>query len=153
MAADIEMGHSAVQRVNATLTGMNDTLVKSLRECDEYYLAWSREMGHSAEGRKEVKGDWSRKVIVTMNGPRFLSLVGEDDLFCGGAHPNTYRIAIMFDMDTGDRVDWTRMFAESARVSRYSTGVWDGENGNAIVSPALRELSEAQAVSRLQRYV
>lgn len=137
----------AAQRVNATLTGMNHALLKSLRECDKDYLAWARVMGHSAVGRKEVTGDWSRKVIVTMKGPHFLSLVGEDDVFCGGAHPDIDRIAIMFDLGTGDQVNWTKMLAESTGASGYSDSVSDGENVNAIVLPALMELSEARAVS------
>ena len=53
--------------------------------------------------------EWERSVDVTMRGPGFISYVVTDSNYCGGAHPSTGTMAIVYDLRTGAPVDWTRL--------------------------------------------
>lgn len=64
------------------------------------------EQGVGCEG----KGDWHRTILVTMRGPRYLSLLAQDDWYCGGAYPDTDAVAMVFDLDTGTPIDWRGLF-------------------------------------------
>jgi hypothetical protein len=134
----------AQQRVNATLTEMNQRMAQSMRDCDKRFLQSLKQLGVHASGRDLKSGSWSRKVQVTMFTPRFLSMVATDDyIFCGGAHPASDTIAMVFDMSTGATVDWTALIAPSAQPSTYSDKVSDGSTVTALVLPALKKMSLA----------
>jgi len=137
----------AEQRINATLTGLNQRLAQALRNCDEGYGWALKQMGDLAKGQYPVSKDWSRRVKVTMTGPHFFSLVATENAFCGGAHPDSGQMAMVFDITTGAEVDWTTLAAKSAEPSTYSDTVMDGSTMNALVLPALRLLSVASANS------
>lgn len=44
-----------------------------------------------------------------MQGPGYVSFVINDDAFCGGAHPSTATMSIVYDLRTGTPVDWARL--------------------------------------------
>ncbi len=56
---------------------------------------------------------WERTVDVPMRGPSFISFVIKDSAFCGGAHPATATMSIVYDLRTGRPVDWTRLLPPS----------------------------------------
>jgi hypothetical protein len=137
----------AEQNVNATLTDLNLSLTKALAECDAAALA---DMKQSHIPQKDWPGavaeDWSRKVEVTMQGPRFLSLVATDDYVnCAGAHPASDTMAMVFDMTTGTPLNWPAMVAKSAGASTFADTVADGNKVEALVLPALATINLAAA--------
>ncbi len=95
-------------------------------------------VGQPEDGQNQISADWSRTIEVTMEGPRFLSLVVSDETFCGGPHPNGEVIAMVFDMTTGAPVDWTKMVAKSAGASANSAV-------GTLVLPALQKMNLAAA--------
>jgi hypothetical protein len=82
-------------------------------------------------GRK--RADWSRKVSVTMQGPRYVSFVASDDYYCGGAYPDTSTVALVFDLNTGGSVDWTKLLPELAQRTGADTA-GDGSTTLGTVS-------------------
>ncbi len=128
----------ATQRINATLTQLNLQLKDSIRTCDANYRAWADDARQVLRGKNSVSNDWIRTVSVTMTGPEFLSMVATDDyIFCGGAHPDNNTSAMVFDLRTGDAVDWIKLIAPSAGASVVSGS---GAKG-AVVLAALRTMS------------
>src|SRR5277367_5886663 len=93
----VNPGNPAEQRVNAILTRLNGRLTQALKTCDAQVLEQSKQMGDTAKGKDPTSGDWTRKVEVTMDGPRFLSLLATDESFCGGAYPDSDQMALVFD--------------------------------------------------------
>jgi len=51
-----------------------------------------------------------------MRGPRFLSLFAAEDFYCGGVHPDHNDEALVFDLDSGNEVNWLDMGPRSART-------------------------------------
>jgi len=141
----VNAGSPVEQRVNATLTKLNNRLTQALKDCDAGAIEQSKQMGDTAKDKDPTSGDWSRKVQVTMNGPRFLSLVATDEAFCGGAHPNSGQMALVFDMTTGAPVNWLALVAKSAGASTYSDTVVDGSTAGALILPALQKMNLAAA--------
>lgn len=133
-------------RVNASLQRMNQRLAGALRDCDANYAAWARENGGASQGPQQTKGAWERKVKVTMRGPRFLSLVVTDELaICDGSYPKRKNLAIVFDLATGNLVDWAAFVLKSAGPVAYSDSTTDGSPEASLILPALNSsnLSEA----------
>jgi Deacetylase PdaC len=141
----VSTGTPAAQRVNETLTRLNRQLMQSLHDCDADYKSWLKAADHPENALNQISTDWSRTIKVTMEGPRFLSLVASDETFCGGAHPNGDVIAMVFDMTTGAPVDWTKMVVKSAGASVNSATLSDGSTAGALVLPALQKMNLAAA--------
>lgn len=89
---------SAEQRINAALHQMDGRLRKALTTC---------------KGDDGAPGNWQRTIDVPMHGPGYLSLVITDDAFCGGAHPSTATMSIVYDLVTGNPVNWTHLLPSS----------------------------------------
>jgi hypothetical protein len=63
--------NSPQKQINESLKEINTSLRSSLAECDEDYSKFAR-----LEGLEELaQGEWTRAVVVTMKGPRYLSLL------------------------------------------------------------------------------
>jgi hypothetical protein len=88
-------------------------------------------------GRK--RADWSRKVSVTMQGPRYVSFVASDDYYCGGAYPDTSTVALVFDLNTGGLVDWAKLLPELAQRTVADTA-GDGSTLGTVSSDRLSDL-------------
>jgi hypothetical protein len=132
------------QHINASLTKLNQVLTAAVSDCDADYRDWARDEHQSLKGKN---GDWERAVKVTMTGPRLLSIVATDDAACGGAHPNSDTMAMVFDLETGKPVNWMKQIAASAKAAPFSDSVVDGSNIGALIVPAIRDLSIAGADS------
>ena len=128
---------SAANRANATLTRLNDRMIRQLKECDADYLQSLKDLGAGAKGQRFVADDWTRTVEVTMAGPRYLSLLVTDEANCGGAHPNSGQMALVFDMTTGAELNWMRTIATQAHASTYADTRLDGGTLVALVIPEL----------------
>jgi len=134
----------AERRINATLKLLNRELAHSLQECDESARQSDLDENDSPKKSTRARGVWDRKVRVTMRGPVLLSMVANDEVFCGGAHPDSDTTAMVFDLGTGKRVDWQTYFSEP--LEGPSDTMSDGGIENGLVIPALREMSLLSAV-------
>jgi hypothetical protein len=133
----------AQQRINATLTRLNQKLAESLKQCDADYRDWAKQVG--SDTTKDSGGGWERTVRVTMTGPRFLSMVAADSQFCGGAYPNAESFAMVFDLDSGRPVNWMRLLAASAKAGPHSDSMYDGTTVGTLIVPALLAMSKDKA--------
>jgi hypothetical protein len=86
-------------RINATLANLNREFAGKVRDCLSGEFAWSKD---SFDG-----GEWQRTVKVTMRGPRFLSMVAMDGMYCGDAYPDDDLVVLVFNLETGEPVDWS----------------------------------------------
>ena len=99
---------AAAHRINAALNRLDRKAQAAAEDCLS-----------GAHGR----GEWSRQIDVGMRGPEFLSYVVTDDVDCGGAHPDSGHTAIVYDLASGEPVDWTRLLPPGL------TGKLDLESG------------------------
>lgn len=136
----------AEKSVNATLNRLNERMAKVLKDCDGNYRDWAKEVDQPLTGKNVVEGDWKRTITSTMAGPRFLSIVATDSVFCGGAHPDNDTLAMVFDLTTGRPVNWMDLVAKSANASAFSDSNSDGTTVGALIVPALRDLSLTETV-------
>ena len=118
----VDPADEAEQRINAALQRLDGKVRKSIADCRK----------HAGENF-----DWSRAVDAPMRGPGFLSLVATDDAFCGGAHPFNAVTAIVYDLRTGDPVDWTHLLPPSLTGKVELIGGADEVKTVTLSSPRL----------------
>lgn len=129
--------NAAQRRINAALARLDSRARVAIRDC-------------SADSVNPTS--WTRTVDVTMRGPDFVSYLVDDDVDCGGAHPNEGHSAIVYDLATGMPVDWVQLLgARLAGRPSLTTGA-DGVQVVALASPRLRALYAARydATARAQ---
>ncbi|WP_457104392.1 hypothetical protein [Methylobacterium sp. P5_C11] len=112
----------AERRINTALKRLDGKVRKAAGQC-------------KAEGG--VHSSWERGVQVPMRGPRFLSLVINDSWFCGGAHPDTATMSIVYDLTTGAPVDWTTLLPPALTGT---IALADGADGTKMVTLASETL-------------
>jgi len=134
---------SAAKRVNAILAAKNRQMMSALKECDAAIMDFQSDENRHAKRKTVSADDWARTVNITMTGPRFVSLVATDGFFCGGAHPDSDTEALVFDMTTGELVDWTAHISKSSQASPYADSVSDKNHVAALVLPGLEEINLA----------
>jgi hypothetical protein len=115
---------SAIARINAGLDAADARVRKAAQKC--------------LSGNKDA--DWSRRIDVTMAGPRFVSFVSHDDTSCGGPHPNTSTIALVYDLITGHPVTWTKLLPASLGGKPGTMEAADGTVLGVLSSPKLKAL-------------
>jgi hypothetical protein len=136
----------ATRRVNSVLTLLNQKLASSLSRCDSDYLRWLSLVGESAD-QHSGSGDWLRTVEITMTGPRYVSLVASQEVFCGGAHPDSNRISMVFYLANGNQVNWPALLPKSAETSAHMDTDWEGNRVSAVISPQLLRIAVVAARS------
>jgi len=82
---------------------------------------------------------WKRSVAVTFVGSRYLSLIEDDENFCGGAHGASWTVAWNFNIRTGQLLDWRHLLPRQLVASSTTRQPWDGIDVPVIQSPALAE--------------
>lgn len=97
-------------KINASLARWDKQMLADARDCAKAEKESRPDDGES--------GDWSRTVSVTMQGPRYLSLLAEDAYDCGGAHPEDDRLALVYDVTTGEPVDWKQLLPAAAQEDK-----------------------------------
>jgi hypothetical protein len=75
-----------------------------------------------------------------MRGPRYLSLVATDSYWCGGAHPDSSTMALVYDLATGSPVSWGLLLPQALASNTDTDTVGDGTVIGTVSSPALRDL-------------
>ena len=133
---------SAVDRANASISAMNRGTVEALRNCDDFYR---QSLGLAESAR--VKADWDRKITVTMRGPRFIAMTATETSFCGGAYPLNDHAAVVFDMTTGELVNWKNLLTSIDGAATRSYKSEDGPTSPEVVMPSLAELAVGRADS------
>jgi hypothetical protein len=89
---------------------------------------------------KGAPADWTRSVDVPMRGPGYISFVIVDSAFCGGAHPSTATMSIVYDLRSGAPVDWTRLLPPSLTGKLALTARMDGTKMVTLASKRLYAL-------------
>ncbi len=128
-------GASAFPRIAAPQNAATAKINAALARLDRRWAGFARECG---AGGKDNEA--SRRVEVTMAGPRFLSLVARDDESCGGAHPDTDTLALVYDLDMGRPVDWKALLGPKLVTDTSTDTVIDGTTIGMIGSKALQGL-------------
>jgi hypothetical protein len=80
-----------------------------------------------------------------MNGPRFVSMIAEESQACEGAYPLNAFIPIVFDMNTGDRIDWKSLSPGGTGVFAGAEQSPDGTASPGLFIPSLMRLAVSRA--------
>jgi hypothetical protein len=115
----------AIVRINAALDRANARVLKAAQDCI---------------ASDPMHSDWTRRIDMTMAGPRFVSFVGRDDIYCGGPHPNTSTFALVYDLTTGRPIDWTKLISARFGGKPGTTQAGDGKILGTLSSPRLKAL-------------
>jgi len=113
-------------RINRSLAAVEQQLQSAIADC-------------RAQGRSnKASSDWSRTVAVTSDGPHLLSVVAQDEAFCGGPYPNDERFALVYDLQSGMPVNWLRLLpARFAATGALSHGMAGSPAGLVQSQPLL----------------
>jgi hypothetical protein len=103
------------QKINATMKNWDAQALSMLKDCKSY----------------------TRTVSPTMLGPGYFSVWQNESWDCG-AHPNVSLSVLIFDLNTGEGVDWTKL-VKAPGVTNYSDSGADGKLGapQALIDPSL----------------
>jgi hypothetical protein len=118
-------GGTAIARINAALDRADARALKAAQQC-------------VATG--PGKSDWTRNIDVTMAGPRFVAFISHDDTYCGGPHPDSSTVVLVYDLATGRPVDWTKLIPVSLGGKPGTTESADGTVLGTLSSPGLKAL-------------
>ncbi len=130
----------AVDRANAIISAMNQSAAEALRNCDDSYR---QNFGLPDSAR--VQADWDRRITVTMRGPRFIAMTATETSFCDRSYPLNDHAAVVFDMTTGELLNWEKFLAAVDNASATSWKSIDGATSPEIVMPSLAELTVERA--------
>jgi len=115
----------AERKINAAVSHLDASARKAAAAC-------------KAEGGTDSW--WERGINVTMQGPRYLSYDINDNTFCGGAHPNTSKMSIVYDLTNGSPIDWTALLPPSLTGSLQLVAGADGTKMVTLSGRTLRAL-------------
>lgn len=110
-------------KINAALVRLDDRVRKARADC---------------VASKDA--EWSRSIDVTMRGPRYLSYLVSDSLYCGGAHADSASFALVYDLTTGNPVDWARLLPKPVVERSSLDSSADGAKIGVVGSKALSAL-------------
>ena len=134
----------AVRHTNSLLASMNAALNREVKECDQN-LALYAKANELGPGDIDPAGDWTRKVTVTMHGPRFVSMVAEETHFCGGAYPDNDFYVVVFDMKTGEPVEEDVLISNPQDKAGALIQTVDGVAFPELAMPGLAALAANRA--------
>jgi hypothetical protein len=116
----------AIARINRALRAANDKQRDDMKDC-----------------RRDAPQDgywWEQSVDAPLIGAHFVSFTAQGNMSCGGAHPNFIDEALVFDLSTGERVDWRKLLPASWLAAPGRTAAGANPPADAIASPALTAL-------------
>jgi hypothetical protein len=119
----IDPADAAESRINAALSRLDENVRKAAEECKSF----------------APDGFWERSIDVPTRGPGYLSFVITDFTDCGGNHPNTSVMSIVYDLRTGAPVDWTQLLPGSLTGT---LALQKGQDGTKMVTLASQRLFE-----------
>jgi hypothetical protein len=117
----------AAQRINQALDKRDVQAKNEIKDC-------------RSNVSKASDADYERTVTVTMRGPRYLSFLANDSADCGGAHPDTSDMALVYDLGTGSPVNWQHLLPKAMVQSVSTDTVIDGTNIGYLTSRTLQDL-------------
>lgn len=120
----IDPADAAESHINAALERLDATVRKAADECK------------TMDGKP---GNWERSIDVPMRGPGYISFVITDISDCGYAHPNVFTMSIVYDLRTGNPVDWTQLLPASLTGK---VALQEGADGTRMVTLASQRLFE-----------
>lgn len=149
-AAPLSMGINALPRVVAggPLTAVagakiNATLQKLDKRVEAAGADCRTQLRQYQPGASASQA-WKRDIHITMNGPRFLSLLVRDSYYCGGPYPNDgVPLPLVFDLSTGRTVNWLTLLPSGARAELETAA--EGSQMGVIVWSRLRSMAASQA--------
>jgi hypothetical protein len=121
----------AAARINAALAAADQRGGAAASDCQK---------NAAAQGLPATPPAFTRTVTVAMRGPTFLALDASDNLFCGGAHPDTAIFALAYDLNTGRPLDWLRLFPATMVATAVLDTADDGTPVGEVTAPALTAL-------------
>jgi hypothetical protein len=125
----------ALPRILAPATPSTAKINAALATLDRRWAGFVKEC---KAGGKDNEA--SRTVVVSMAGPRFLSLVASDEESCGGAHPDNSTLALVYDLTTGRPVDWRQLLGPRLVTATRTDTVIDGSGIGVARSAGLSRL-------------
>jgi hypothetical protein len=140
----VHPNNPATRGINRTLKDLNREFADKVQDCLSGKFAGSKE---SFNG-----GEWERTVKVTMRGPRFLSMVATDGSYCGGAHPDDDLTVLVFDLETGSKVDWSTMLEASAGGSSAKNVLGNEGGTHPLMLPELQAIYSAAEEASCKDY-
>ena len=126
---------SAFPRIAAPQTPATAKINAALTRLDRRWAGFVKACG---AGGKDANAE--RRVETTMAGPRFLSLVARDEQLCGGAHPDTDTLPLVYDLEAGRPVDWRKLLGPRLVTAIATDTVIDGTTVGEIASGTLQGL-------------
>lgn len=96
--------------------------------------------------------EWGRTVDVAMSGPRFVSIVMTRGEYCGGAHPNWDRPALVFDLQTGRLIDWRAFLPAGMTAEMHDDDADEWVSAAYLKSPELKAWFAARAMAAMDEY-
>ncbi|MGH1574475.1 hypothetical protein ACRAWG_32300 [Methylobacterium sp. P31] len=130
---DLAPGLAAMPQIEAPMDDAERQINAALKRLD----AKVRKAALQCKTEGGAHSSWERSVETPMRGPRFVSFAIHDSFFCGGAHPNSGTMAIVYDLATGAPVDWTTLLSPSLTGS---VTLQEGADGTKMVTLASRRL-------------
>ena len=118
----------AAKRINAILQRSEDRLLAAMQDC-----------ARTSPVRRDPNKGWERRVWVASHGPRYLSLIADSMVYCGGAHPDSDTLALVFDLRDGHLINWETLLPATMIVPPGSDRLLDGGRLGMIYSNALRD--------------
>ncbi len=121
----------AIARINRALRAANAQRTKDIEDCR----------------RDAPPGDytWEQWVDAPLLGAHFVSFWAHGNNSCGGAHPNFVMEALVFDLSTGERVDWTKLLPADLRGKPGRASDGTPLQPDEIASPAAAALFIAES--------
>ncbi len=96
--------------------------------------------------------EWGRTVDVPMSGPRFVSILMTQGEYCGGAHPNWGRTALVFDLETGRLVNWRTFLPAEMTAEMNDDDADNGVSAAYLKSPTLKAWFAPRALAGMDSY-
>ncbi|MBI1406391.1 MAG: hypothetical protein GC145_09725 [Caulobacter sp.] len=113
-----------IDRINQALNRADARLKKAVKGCGKL------------DGEMYA---WERGITAPMTGEPFLSLFAADYYSCGGAHPNTWQLALTYDLGTGRPISWASYLPADLVTPEVLLTGDDATQVGAVQAPALRD--------------
>ncbi len=120
-------GDKAAERINQALDRRDRQVQSAAKDC-------------RSNSDRPADAMWSRVISVAMRGPRYLSLVADDSWYCGGAYPDFSLLVLVYDLNTGSPVNWSRLLPASLIQGTSLDSAGDGTQIGVVSSRALQAL-------------
>lgn len=131
-------------KINAVLRGRNGAAHDDLVQCDLDWRQWAE--AQNVHANRNLHAAWLRRVRISMVGPRYLSFLITITAICNGSYPMNSREALVFDMKTGEPVDWS-LLARAEEPDDESHSTFSPGDEASFSSKLLEDLNLSNATA------